>query len=133
MFAEEGQKEHQEPVEEEGEEGQRHPRRSYASGSGPQPPFRRNCQLENSTRLEGQEEDLAYPVQDAGSTRDEEPGNGTEATMAYPGADPTGTAEGAVEGEQNATMGGHREVHEALHDRAEVREEHEANLGAIQG
>ncbi len=53
--------------------------------------------------------------------------------MAYPGADPTGTAEGAVEGEQNATMCGHREVHEALHDRAEVREEHEANLGAIQG
>ena len=133
MFAEEGQKEHQEPVEEEGEEGQRHPRRNYASGSGLQPPFRRNCHLEESTRPEGQEEDLAYPVQAAGSTRDEEPENGTEATMACPGAGPTGTAEGAVEVGQNATMGGHREVHEALHDHAEVREEHGANREAILG
>lgn len=101
MFAEEGQKEHQEPVEEEGEEGQRHPRRSCAFASGPHPTFRRNYSLEDSTRPEGQEEDLAYPAQDAGSKRDEEPGNGTEATMACPDAGPTGTAEGGVGVEQN--------------------------------
>lgn len=133
MFAEEGKREHREPVEEEEEEDQRHPRRSYASGSGHQPLSPRNFQLEDSSRPEGQEEDLGYPVQAAGNTRDEEPENGTEVTMACPGAGPTGTAEGAVEVGQNATMGGHREVHEALRDHVEVQEEHEANREATLG
>lgn len=53
--------------------------------------------------------------------------------MACPDGGPTGMAEGAVEAVQNATMGGPREVHGALRDRVEVRQEHEAHREAIQG
>ena len=118
---------------EEEEEDQRHPRRSYASDSGHQSTFRWNCQREDSTRPEGQEEGRAVPAQVAGNTRDEGPENGTEATMACPDGGPTGMAEGAEEVGRNATMGGHREVHGALRDHVEVRQEHEAHREAIQG